>query len=392
MNKIITSFILGIIIVFVSSNFVFAADTNTNAIRPDGLMIEHSNLPLGIEEKTPCMSWIVNSLNNDDVQTAYQILYATDKSKLTENEADVWNSGKVISSESSNVIYSGEVLAPNSCFYWTVRTWDKADNPSEWAEPQFFSTAVKNEWSAEAIWADAEEDAAFLRKEFTVTKPVKHAIVSSIGKDPAAVKSYTYKLYLNGKFAGSGPTRGIKDGIHNNVYDTFDVTDLITQGANCVGAINYSNGSDKRFQMQLKLFYTDGTSETIATDSSWTGMGGKAAYGDDGSDLGGHKVMAENIDAREFPLGWNKPGYADNWNNAVIKDKVTDLYASPIEPMREVEMPVQKLVDKGNGNYFIQLEKEIIGGLKLQLPDGVEGNKMTVLYGEETQSENTVLW
>jgi alpha-L-rhamnosidase len=102
--------------------------------------------------------------------------------------------------------------------------------------------------------------------------------------------------------------------------------------------------------------------------------------------------MADNIDARDFPYGWSEVGFDDSaWKPVKVKATVTDISASPIENMYEYEMPVESIVDKGNGNYFITLEKEIVGGLRLALPDGVEGATLTMLYGEEANG-TSVKW
>jgi hypothetical protein len=64
-----------------------------------------------------------------------------------------------------------------------------------------------------------------------------------------------------------------------------------------------------------------------------------------------------------------------------------------MDPMYENEVAIAKVEDKGNGNYFIDLGKEIVGGLRLTLnEEGVAGTDITILYGEELLSENSVKW
>lgn len=239
-----------------------------------------------------------------------------------------------------------------------------------------------------------KDNVVFLRREFNVTKTVEKAVVSAIGKDPDSLHDYTFKLYLNGNYAGAGSPRPLNDGVHQNVYNTFDVTSLMKSGTNCIGAICYSTGSDKRFQMQMKIYYTDGTFDTLVTDSTWKSLDGTNIYGDNGVGLGGVVyIMSENIDARVFPYGWNEAGYNDGaWNTAAVKDTITGLSSSPIEGMKEYEMPATEVIDKGNGDYFIKLDKEIIGSLRLTLPSGVAGNRMTVLYGEQATVDHSVIW
>ena len=234
----------------------------------------------------------------------------------------------------------------------------------------------------------------FLRKEFSLEKPVKKAIVSAIGLSRDTIKQYTFKLYVNGGCAGMGSPYPIRNSVLTNPYSTFDVTELVREGENAIGAICYAV-ADQRFQLQMTVLYEDGTTETLVTDETWMSLDGTNVYGDDGSIIGGNgsfTAMADNIDARKFPYGWNEPGFDETgWEPVAVKTTITGMMAAPIENMFEYSMPVQSIVDKGNGNYFLTLEKEIIGGLRLRLPNGVEGQTLTMLYGEEAK-DNVVEW
>jgi alpha-L-rhamnosidase len=66
--------------------------------------------PLGIDVKEPRLSWELVSEERNTQQTGYQILVASTKEKLDKNAGDVWNSGKVASSQSIQVSYAGKGL------------------------------------------------------------------------------------------------------------------------------------------------------------------------------------------------------------------------------------------------------------------------------------------
>jgi hypothetical protein len=83
-----------------------------------------------ITESRPDFGWIVNSNLTDDLQMAYQILVASSESQLKKETGDLWNSGKVASSQSINVLYDGKPLTANSSYWWCVRTWNKEGQPS----------------------------------------------------------------------------------------------------------------------------------------------------------------------------------------------------------------------------------------------------------------------
>ena len=107
---------------------------------PTGLMLNLMARPelVAIADPKPRFSWIVNSPESDNVQTAYQILLASDGSVLAEDRADVWDSGKVRSRSSTSVEFGGNPLASNRSYGWKVRTWDKKDAVSPWSSVQLF--------------------------------------------------------------------------------------------------------------------------------------------------------------------------------------------------------------------------------------------------------------
>ena len=131
--------------------FAAPAESNTAPTAPTGLLMELMEKPFGIDNANPAMSWIVNDADNNEVQTAYQILVATTQANINADNGDVWDSGKVESNESSNALYAGPALAANTAYYWKVRTWDKDGEVSPWSEPQRFSTAIDT-WQGQALW------------------------------------------------------------------------------------------------------------------------------------------------------------------------------------------------------------------------------------------------
>ena len=62
--------------------------------------------PLGLDNKSPDFSWIINSEDYNIAQTHYQIFVATDE--IFSKNSLVWDSGKVSSDESVYVKYVGK--------------------------------------------------------------------------------------------------------------------------------------------------------------------------------------------------------------------------------------------------------------------------------------------
>lgn len=100
---------------------------------------------------TPTFGWVVNGGQPGPAQTAYEVR-VTRAGEAGARET-IWNSGKVDSARSINILYAGPSLAGGACFYeWTVRTWaDGRGEPGDWAVPQRFRVE------------GGEEEAAVLR-------------------------------------------------------------------------------------------------------------------------------------------------------------------------------------------------------------------------------------
>ena len=86
----------------------------------------------------PEFSWIVPQ--KAKAQSAYQILVASSKQKLKENNADVWNSQKITSRKSSEVELECNNLTGNKTYFWKVRIWNNRNIPTKYSEIQSFTT------------------------------------------------------------------------------------------------------------------------------------------------------------------------------------------------------------------------------------------------------------
>jgi alpha-L-rhamnosidase len=156
-------------LIFLLSGLYFQAVSASNKnIRPTGLTVNflaHAgqvflngypvNIPLykavgrkenfqfaEIAQKQPFFGWIVNSDQNNTVQTAYQIIVASSLENIQKGIGDCWDSGKTDSEQSVNVVYSGKVLEPNSVYFWKVKFWDNHGNESSYSSISQFKTAA----------------------------------------------------------------------------------------------------------------------------------------------------------------------------------------------------------------------------------------------------------
>lgn len=106
---------------------------------PSGLMVEFIRETSGIRilDPTPEFSWIVPA--SAGYQRAYQILVASSRENLLKDIGDVWDSGKALSSLSTEVEMRG-TLGENKGYYWKVRIWDTRDRPSQYSAIRSFTT------------------------------------------------------------------------------------------------------------------------------------------------------------------------------------------------------------------------------------------------------------
>ena len=129
---------------------------------PVHLRCEYLENPLGIDAATPHLSWQSDNTERNWKQSAYEILVASDEANLRPGKADVWDSGKVDSTESVGIAYAGSPLESRRGYYWKVRVWDAAGQVSESTETAWWEMGLlrATDWKAKWIhWKNHEGDA-----------------------------------------------------------------------------------------------------------------------------------------------------------------------------------------------------------------------------------------
>ncbi|WP_367872286.1 glycoside hydrolase family 78 protein [Luteolibacter sp. Populi] len=161
-------------------------------VLPANLKILALSNPEGID-RSPDLSWRLESKDPDARQTAYRILVSSSPSLLEKDQADLWDSGKTSSSESLKIPYAGKPLPSHATAFWKVMTWDARDQASPWSTPAKWSTGLleKTDWKAEWIGLDGIAPADLPWKE---TPPPLTAFSGAewirAGKTDAAGKSW----------------------------------------------------------------------------------------------------------------------------------------------------------------------------------------------------------
>ena len=92
--------------------FFFSGCSSYRHTTVEGLTCEYVSNPMGMNIAHPRLSWVLPFTTNSQRQTAYQIIATTAPDKLNEKDADLWNTGKVLSGQSIQVNYAGKDLHP----------------------------------------------------------------------------------------------------------------------------------------------------------------------------------------------------------------------------------------------------------------------------------------
>ncbi len=146
------------------------------------LTCEYQKNPIGIDVKNPSFSWQLESNRRATFQTAYQVQVST--SKNFENR--IWDTGKVESDQSIQLMYSGPIQS-RTPYFTRVKVWDNYNRESNWSEVSSWETAFLDhqEWVASWITPDESkldpqsEEIFQLRKAFTLEKEIASARVYS---------------------------------------------------------------------------------------------------------------------------------------------------------------------------------------------------------------------
>ena len=288
------------------------------------LRCEYREDPLGVDSPQPRLSWVLQSAQRGEVQTGFQLLAASSLEKLASNQGDLWDSGRVKSSQTVNVSYAGRPLRSAQQVFWKARAWDKAGQPSAWSAPASWTMGLlaETDWQAKWIGASGSQATLLLRRDFTVKPGLRRAVVFVCGLG-------YYEMTINGgKVTDDLLTPGWSKYNKTCLYDTYDVTKSLKAGRNAIGLF-LGNGmynvqrvpgrytkftgsfGPQKAIAQLRLEFQDGSSEVVATDDQWRAASGPITFT---SAYGG-----EDYDARLYQSGWDQPGFeAANWTPALV--------------------------------------------------------------------------
>jgi alpha-L-rhamnosidase len=350
------------------------------------LRCEYKVDPLGIDAAQPRLSWQLQSAERGVVQSAYQVQVARAGKTL-------WDTGKVASDRSVHVAYAGPALESSGRYTWRVRVWDGAGRASAWSAPASWEMGLlkPEDWTARWIETGVSEDtkasqpAPMLRGAFTVKGKVRsaRAYVTSLG---------LYELEINGRRVGDQVfTPGWTSYGKRLQYQTYDVTSLLRDGPNAIGAtlgdgwfrgnLAYRRqrnlyGASLALLCQLRIEGADGRVQVVGTDGSWKSATGPVRM----SDI----YNGETYDARLERPGWSTAGCDDkDWVPVKVAEPAKRALVAPAgPPVRKIEeiRPV-KVLKTPAGETVVDMGQNMVGYVRLKV-HGAAGTSVTLRHAE----------
>src|SRR3954447_14519246 len=228
----------------------------------------------------------------------------------------------------------------------------------------------------------------YLRKDFTADKAIQSArlYVSALG---------LYEVHINGQKVGDQVLApGWTEYSKRVPSDTYDVTNLVKQGDNAIGAILAGGWYSTRLQggkvwgaspallAQLRITYTDGTTSRVTTDNTWSaGDGGVRASG---------IYDGESYDARFDHAGWDQPGFTGGWNSAVERNETMAVEPSQAPPIKVIDtLQPKKVTTPTQGTTIYDLGQNFAGWARITA-HGAAGTQIRLRFGEILNNDGTL--
>lgn len=358
------------------------------------ITIEYLRNPVGLDGR-PWFGWILCSDKKNVNQEAYRLEIARDE----DFETIVYESGWVKSRESIHVEAAG--FCPASCkkYFVRVQVYD-GEEESSFSEPALFVTAVleQDQWKAKFITAEGSEDkdssgSTYLRKEIEVSGEVQeaYACTTALG---------LYHFYINGHKVGLDEMApGWTSYKKHLCYQTYEVTDLLKQGANALGAMvgagwykgkmgflhlrnNY--GDQASFLMQMVIRYRDGREETFFTEESWLGHQAPVTF----SEIYDGEIYDAGLEIED----WNCPGHcADGWKGVQTvefpKSALTAQAGSKVKVIETLE--ARSIFQTPQGDRVIDFGQNLTGWVRFKVR-GRTGEEVRLKCFETLDSSGNV--
>lgn len=296
-------------------------------LQPVRLRLANVASPLGIDDAPPVLHWDLPE-DGPGSRPSFQIEAADSEEALQNGSANRWKTPWLRSTTANEMTFGGPAGKSRERIWWRVRLRWSGNRVSEWSTPDWWEYGLlsRDEW--EAAWitsqlcGDAETGAPspFFRKEFSLAgAPIRARLrITALG---------LYECHINGRIVSPDVfTPGWTDYRVRTQVQTYDVTDLLSQGANAIGVIlgdgwycgRISNKTRQQYGdrpallARLEIEMADGSRSTVVTGPGWQYAPGPIIQND--------LLTGETYDARRELGNWSSP-LADSgidWSEAII--------------------------------------------------------------------------
>ena len=399
--------------VLVMSMLFMASCSNHADLRPVNLRTEYKHDPV-IDTRQPRLSWELLSGVRGQAQTAWQVLVASSPALLSEEKADMWNSGKVYGNETNQILYTGAPLSSRDICYWKIRGWDKDGEAGPWSKAATWEMGLleTSDWQARWIGNDLTAygkgdiyhlpPAPFFRKEAEIRPGVKKArlYVTALG---------IYEFEINGKRVGNDYfAPGWTDYDKRVYYQAYDVTSLVRRGTNAFGAILADGwyagylgyallvrnpvvrgfyGDFPKLKAQIEIEYKNGEKEVIFTGQGWKTNHGPIIEAD--------FLNGETYDASLEFDNWSRAGFDDAlWDHATVypagADRLIECYpGDPVQAHSEISPVTVKPTE--DGKYIFNMGQNFAGVVRLNNVKGSRGDTIIMRFGEMLHPDGSLM-
>jgi alpha-L-rhamnosidase len=355
------------------------------------LVCEYKTNPISIDATNPRLSWKIFSLSRNTKQMAYEIRVGTNAMALTKGKKLIWESGRVLSDQSTQISYKGPALTSRQKCYWQVRVWNGQKQASPWSEVNYWKMGLLNrsDWIAHWIQNTYKSDTTggpspMFRKEFIIKKQVRAAYLYITAHG-------LYEAQLNDERVGDDYfTPGFTSYKKRLQYQVYDVSSTLKRGTNAIGVTlgdgwfrgyTYDRkkdvyGNKLALLFQLEIIYDNGDRQTITSDKNC-----RVAYGPirKSSFFDG-----ELYDARKERPNWANAIYTDKtWDtvrtNDSIKEHLIAMYGPPVTK-HERFIPL-KVLTTPEGDRVVDFGQNLVGWVQFRLK-GKAGDTLRLFHGE----------
>jgi len=390
-----SSFTFLILLLLLSPEWADAGQYNTLY----DLRCENLSNPLGIATLIPRLSWKIVTEKNGTVQKAYQILAASDSLLLNERDADLWNSGKIVSDTSVLVPWSGKKLEARSVGYWKVRIWDENDTATAWSPVAGFSVGLQagEDWHAAYIGLPRQfgnPESPLLRKQFKLSgKAEKRLIyVNSLGY---------HEVFINGEKVGDAILApAVSQFNKKSLSIAYDVSPYLKEGNNDVviwlgrgwyaptlPGVAYEGPLVKARIEELKK----GRWSTLAaTDSTW--LARESGYTCIGTwkagRFGGERVDASMALRDLSAISLNKASWHPVYIANIPVHQVTPQTVE-LNHIRE-SISTSSVKPFGKNTWLVDMGKTLTGRAEIKFPALKPGQEIVIEYSDHLDKEGQI--